>query len=918
MKNDDESKTNKIKRANKNITKTMRQLRLRINHKKLTKKNKAKKKFSVLLTKEEVQQKINYFKKIYGTSSSYQICLQALYYTPYQRTVELNNMIIYYLRNLKNFRHLFSDLKEEEFENVLFNISTHLTYEKYNKNEMICKYGDKADKYYIVLKGKVIFLVPQMNKYYMTEEDYIEHLMKLRENQEYELLKSIISINQYIYYINGNNNNNTNNNSSGNNFDLDEFIFNAIERHEINKENKYSDYLYYKFKEYINNIEKEINDNDDNNNILKKKNITKYEEYIELCNVKISNRQDKKSNKRKLVTILEYQKTIVFNEGDAFGETGISNKKCKRTATCISSENCHLGILTKNEYFDFLQQTIEKINNKIYDLVMKNNIFENMIMNKFVMKYSHMFRFIQYNKNNMIISEKEKINSLIILYQGEFSISVNTNLFELNELIIEYKKIKNKLNNETKYNFQEIEENKKLLINMKDLNKDIKDIIIGKHNFIISNISNKLILGYPNTVNPESNISFINCQCVSNYANAYIIEKDLLKLIDKENNFTRKTPDIIISKIDLILKRLDEFKLLILKKIKDKKQNKTNGIIDNDKNNNIKIISRNFKDKINKNKTNLVDFNQKVISPGINKNKLFLSQPSLCNDKEEKLFLITKLKKDISDKEILLNKAQQRSRKFMIGRRNEFKNIIKRDHKKEDREKYNDLSLIFSDKPHHKITILDKFKNILEQDNVLDPQIKKLKMNKFKMNLKLVKEKNLEKNIDNNKIPNKTNTNISNSTDKTFSSFYKIFCDNIKTETKFNFDDINDTFTSFYTKNSTIFNLQNKLVLNPSGKNIHNINLNDRNIKCLNNNYQESYNELLYKYIYDKYQRKEKNNNDIHDLNIDGYKAKTLNTSPNKYIFPSINPFTPDKLKKKDNICKFKFISVSKSKNINI
>ena len=231
---------------------------------------------------------------------------------------------------------------------------------------------------------------------------------------------------------------------------------------------------------------------------------------------------------------------------------------------------------------------------------------------------------------------------------------------------------------------------------------------------------------------------------------------------------------------------------------------------------------------------------------------------------------------------------------------------------------YNDLSLIFSDKPHHKITILDKFKNILEQDNVLDPQIKKLKMNKFKMNLKLVKEKNLEKNIDNNKIPNKTNTNISNSTDKTFSSFYKIFCDNIKTETKFNFDDINDTFTSFYTKNSTIFNLQNKLVLNPSGKNIHNINLNDRNIKCLNNNYQESYNELLYKYIYDKYQRKEKNNNDIHDLNIDGYKAKTLNTSPNKYIFPSINPFTPDKLKKKDNIGKFKFISVSKSKNINI
>ena len=86
---------------------------------------------------------------------------------------------------------------------------------------------------------------------------------------------------------------------------------------------------------------------------------------------------------------------------------------------------------------------------------------------------------------------------------------------------------------------------------------------------------------------------------------------------------------------------------------------------------------------------------------------------------------------------------------------------------------YNDLSLIFSDKPHHKITILDKFKNILEQDNVLDPQIKKLKMNKFKMNLKLVKEKNLEKNIDNNKIPNKANTNISNTTKAQIINFFK-------------------------------------------------------------------------------------------------------------------------------------------------
>ena len=240
MSNNVEPKNNSlIKRANKNITKTMRDLRLRINKNKLTRKIKAKQKFSVILTKEEIEEKIKYFKKLYGPSSSFRICLQALHYTQFQRTVELNNMISYYLRSLKNFKHILSDLNEDEFEKILFHISSRLNYEKYNKNEIICKYGDKAEKFYIILKGKVIFLVPKMNKFYMTEEEYIEHLMKLREYQEIELMKNIISHNQYIYYINNNNSNSL--------LDLDEFIFNAIERHENNKENKYSNYLYKKF-----------------------------------------------------------------------------------------------------------------------------------------------------------------------------------------------------------------------------------------------------------------------------------------------------------------------------------------------------------------------------------------------------------------------------------------------------------------------------------------------------------------------------------------------------------------------------------------------------------------------------------------------------------------------------------------------
>ena len=55
-----------------------------------------------------------------------------------------------------------------------------------------------------------------------------------------------------------------------------------------------------------------------------------------------------------------------------------------------------------------------------------------------------------------------------------------------------------------------------------------------------------------------------------------IDEKDVINLyfknivnIDKENNFKRKYPEIIISKIDLFLKRFNELKSLINKKIKN-------------------------------------------------------------------------------------------------------------------------------------------------------------------------------------------------------------------------------------------------------------------------------------------------------------------------------------------------------------
>ena len=968
-KNKEENKPNlelksSLNRKDKTSMKTMRQMSRKISKKFLARK-KTQKKFSVILTKEEIEEKINYFKKIYGPSSSYQLCLQAIYYPPHQRTVELNNMISYYLRNLKNFVHILSGENEDKFELILYQIASHLIYEKYNENELICKYGDIGDKFYIILKGKVAFLVPTSNKYYMSEEEYIEHLIKLRFHQEIDLIKNIITNNQFTYFL-------------GNN--LDEFINNALEKHEKNKENKYSIYLYNKFYEYRKFINKEkrkeklkndINNNNNNNIILNDDNIDgntdynnknklEYEDYIFQTSVHIDKN---KIQKRKPIIIFEYQKTNIYSEGDTFGELSLTSKKNKRTATAICYENCYLGALSKKEFKEFLENIIEKTNNRLYDFVMKNNIFVNMMKNKFVTKYSHMFHFLQYNKNSIILNEKEEIKNLIIFSEGEFSLSVNKNLIELNEIIIKYKKIKAQLtinnnndddgdnkNNDYKKketNFQEIEENNKILINMKNFSKDIKDIINERHNFILTKIKNEFCLGYPDTVDPILNTSLLNCQCTSDYASAYTIRKEMLNYIDKENNFKRKYPEIIISKIDLFLKRFNELKSLINKKLKNKHQyNVVMGDInpENEKkpvkenkedinNDNKYIIQRNFDNLKKKNKNNLISFNKKILSNDINKNLLqnkfnnniniFKSTQNPTNNKY--VSLISKFRKGISNKQILLTKAQYHSQKFLQTEKQEIKKYLRNAMRVKNKENYIDFSSMFAKKPRPKKTILDKFKKIVKEDNVLDPQINKLKSNKF--NLYLISNNNNKKN---------NNININNITSKTFDTLYKVFNegnninDVFKNESKFNLNSY-DTFSSFYSNSTTLANLS-KQPLYTNGKNIKNINLNNLDINGEFTNYADSYNKLYYKYIYDKMKNEKnynessyegknnkdnnnKNNNDKfllntknNNFNIDAYKTKQINTSPNKFIFPSIDPYLSERIRKKQKKSEIKKI----------
>ena len=93
------------------------------------------------------------------------LCLKALDSLPKQRNNEYLNHIISYLKSLPNFMNILSKEKNMKLsENLIEQISLHLRHEFIPKNNIVCRYGEKGEKFYIILKGKVNFLIPKPTK----------------------------------------------------------------------------------------------------------------------------------------------------------------------------------------------------------------------------------------------------------------------------------------------------------------------------------------------------------------------------------------------------------------------------------------------------------------------------------------------------------------------------------------------------------------------------------------------------------------------------------------------------------------------------------------------------------------------------------------------------------------------------------
>ena len=718
------------------------------NRKKKQSSKAVKKTFSTKMDNNEITKVVNRFLNHY--KNPYDLCVNVLIQFANYRNKEIIDLIKPYLKELIGLMDIISNEKNEELADKILNqIAMNLQYKKIEKNKFICKYGEKGNHFYVILKGKIVFLVPKIVKCYLNECEYITYLLKVKKSGENDLLKNLVNINRQFYDFGE---------------DFDNYIRELVDDYKNNKKNNsgfLTRDLYQTLKKLIQEedksnereIEKEkenkLNDNNDEINV---------EEYIE--RIKVDD-MELTSKDRKKVNVYEYQITNYYEDGQIFGMVALESKYGKRSATAISLDDCHLGLLTKEQYNSTLEEVHHKSVELLFNLINSYNILGLAPKKAFDNRFCHMFKCVRYKRGAQIMEENKIINSVIVFNSGEFTITINKNYLELNELITKLQIIRGKMmglsENEIKKKLSRNIVNNDFIMKQKFILPETMKMYQKKHNLTISIINNKLVIGLLDTVDKDTHLPLFNCTCISESCDGYEISNNSLELVNKEYPCNNNNNKISLINVEYFLKRLQlhakeieskienfnknlKFELMPKESTKNininlNKYNETQNdkmiIIENNKNeinndnieirrnsfykkkkdNNImslvQLLGKSLKsdyDTLKKHRFNTIDIKHNDSNPNINidnkknENSKITNEETIEVKKNRNLSYFSKIRRSIKRKEKLLKLAQGKSFKYIEKKKAEIRslNVKKKQGYKSD--EYNDLSKFFSNR----------------------------------------------------------------------------------------------------------------------------------------------------------------------------------------------------------------------------
>ena len=314
-----------------------------------------------------------------------------------QKKQKNENDIIFISHYLTSFKTILDLIDKKKIlvdsSKILSEISTSIKLEKKRNKELICRYGDSGDKFYLILKGNVSVIIKKEIKIEMTEYEYYSYLLNLKNYSEFELIEDNLKMNNLIFDP----------------IDMKDYINNVIE-YEIPFDEKIIQYP---------NIDYE------------KLNKCSYNDYINRI-LPIVNADTEKSKKK--INLFVYFKVINLKENQTFGDIALSGN-FKRTATIICNEDCIFGFLTKNTYDNCIKGALEKIRFNNISFLINSELFFGVKSDTFVKKYFNFFTIIHLNQGNFLFKQGDKRKEIYILKEGLIEINIKCSYNELIRII---------------------------------------------------------------------------------------------------------------------------------------------------------------------------------------------------------------------------------------------------------------------------------------------------------------------------------------------------------------------------------------------------------------------------------------------------------------------------------------------------
>lgn len=324
---------------------------------------------------------------------------------------------------MEGFIHKFKN-QSDDFDELMFKISVNLTYENYQKNNVIFQFGEKAKKFYIILKGRVTILYPNKVKLQISQEQYYAYLINLKKLNEMDILAQCLIENKNYFPIDDQ--------------EIEWFKGNLVTLKGRKNSSPLEDFL---FKVGVKQFAEEFQHDDFDlwqKGFLDKKSDkhpTKFlsaEEYIYILTPK---KEISIIRETKLVDVFVFDKLLSLTTGDVFGDFALMSSNQKRTATIVSENECHLGVMDKINFVKCLSDVAEKVSKANFMFILSQKIFSKMNLKIFQKQYINFFVFRKLKKGEKLCKQNSSAEYIYFIKDGKFEVSINKSFLDICNII---------------------------------------------------------------------------------------------------------------------------------------------------------------------------------------------------------------------------------------------------------------------------------------------------------------------------------------------------------------------------------------------------------------------------------------------------------------------------------------------------